>query len=147
MFCCWRYWNYSSVLACEAERKWEDAFLPPPSVGLWWECLAKIWSPAPSQCKIRVLIIKEYIYIFYFFVVALEYLFSLFQSCQEQVDAVLFLFSFTDRTSFDDLMNQIAKWMGTSARNVVKLVVGTKYPFCAWWKTGNKKKDKLLTWW
>lgn len=67
----------------------------------------------------------------YTFVVALENLSSLFQSCQEQVDAVLFLFSFTDRTSFDDLSSQIAKWTGTSARNVVKLVVGTKYPFCA----------------
>lgn len=52
-----------------------------------------------------------------------------FQSCQEQVDAVLFLFSFTDRTSFDDLSNQIAKWTGTSSGRVVKLVVGTKYPF------------------
>lgn len=52
-----------------------------------------------------------------------------FQSCQEQVDAVLFLFSFTDRTSFDDLPNQITKWTEKSGRNVVKLVVGTKYPF------------------
>lgn len=45
------------------------------------------------------------------------------------MDAVLFLFSFTDRTSFDDLSNQIAKWTGTSSGRVVKLVVGTKYPF------------------
>lgn len=51
-----------------------------------------------------------------------------FQACKEQVDAVLFLFSFTDRTSFDDLSNQIAKWTGTSVRHVVKLVIGTKYP-------------------
>ncbi|XP_070706111.1 ciliogenesis and planar polarity effector 2 [Pempheris klunzingeri] len=50
-------------------------------------------------------------------------------SCKEQVDAVLFLFSFTDRTSFDDLSNQISKWTGTSVDCVVKLVVGTKYPF------------------
>lgn len=48
-----------------------------------------------------------------------------FQSCQEQVDAVLLLFSFTDKTSFDDLSSQIAQWTGTS---VVKVVVGTKYP-------------------
>ncbi|KAK9528996.1 hypothetical protein VZT92_013117 [Zoarces viviparus] len=47
----------------------------------------------------------------------------LLSACKEQVDAVLFLFSFTDRTSFDDLSNQIAKWTGTS----VKLVVGTKF--------------------
>lgn len=53
-----------------------------------------------------------------------------FQSCQEQVDAVLFLFSFADRTSFEDLSNQITKWNGTSLGCVVKLVVGTKYPLC-----------------
>ncbi|TKS71305.1 REM2- and [Collichthys lucidus] len=51
----------------------------------------------------------------------------LLPSCKEQVDAVLFLFSFTDRTSFDDLSNQIAKWTGPSAGRVVKLVVGTKF--------------------
>ncbi|CAK6952528.1 ciliogenesis and planar polarity effector 2 [Scomber scombrus] len=53
----------------------------------------------------------------------------LLPSCKEQVDAVLFLFSFTDRMSFDDLSNQIAKWTGPSVGRVVKLVVGTKYPF------------------
>ncbi|XP_071351367.1 ciliogenesis and planar polarity effector 2 [Trachinotus anak] len=50
----------------------------------------------------------------------------LLPSCKEQVDAVLFLFSFTDRTSFDDLSNQIAKWTGPPFGRVVKLVVGTK---------------------
>ncbi|KAM4613298.1 ciliogenesis and planar polarity effector 2 [Polymixia lowei] len=50
----------------------------------------------------------------------------LLPSCKEQVDAVLFLFSFTDRTSFDDLSSQIARWSGPSDR-VVKLVVGTKF--------------------
>ncbi|CAJ1050593.1 ciliogenesis and planar polarity effector 2 [Xyrichtys novacula] len=48
----------------------------------------------------------------------------LLPSCKEQVDAVLLLFSFTDRTSFEDLSNQIAKWTETP---VVKLVVGTKF--------------------
>ncbi|KAK2915162.1 ciliogenesis and planar polarity effector 2 isoform X1 [Channa argus] len=51
----------------------------------------------------------------------------LLPSCKEQVDAVLFLFSFTDRTSFDDLSNQIAKWTVPAAGRVVKLVVGTKF--------------------
>ncbi|XP_058488543.1 ciliogenesis and planar polarity effector 2 [Solea solea] len=51
----------------------------------------------------------------------------LLPSCKEQVDAVLFLFSFTDRTSFDDLSNQIAKWMVPPVSPVVKLVVGTKF--------------------
>ncbi|KAM8913909.1 ciliogenesis and planar polarity effector 2 isoform 2-T2 [Spinachia spinachia] len=48
----------------------------------------------------------------------------LLPACKEQVDAILFLFSFTDKTSFDDLSNQIAKWTET---HVVKLVVGTKF--------------------
>ncbi|XP_068172142.1 ciliogenesis and planar polarity effector 2 [Antennarius striatus] len=46
-------------------------------------------------------------------------------SCKERVDAVLFLFSFTDRTSFDDLSNQISQWM--SVGQVVKMVIGTKF--------------------
>lgn len=45
------------------------------------------------------------------------------------MDAVLFLFSFTDKTSFDDLSNQITRWTDTSVGPVVKVVVGTKYPF------------------
>nr|XP_020453766.1 REM2- and Rab-like small GTPase 1 isoform X2 [Monopterus albus] len=51
----------------------------------------------------------------------------LLPACKEQVDAVLFLFSFTDRTSFDDLSNQIAKWTEPAVGRVVKLVVGTKF--------------------
>ncbi len=50
------------------------------------------------------------------------------------MDAVLLLFSFTDRTSFDDLSNQIAKWTGTSVGRVAKVVVGTKYPFVVFCK-------------
>ncbi|KAM3835992.1 ciliogenesis and planar polarity effector 2-like [Diretmus argenteus] len=45
-------------------------------------------------------------------------------SCKERVDAILFLFSFTDRTSFDDLSHQIE---ATASDQVVKLVVGTKF--------------------
>ncbi|XP_043977259.1 ciliogenesis and planar polarity effector 2 [Gambusia affinis] len=50
----------------------------------------------------------------------------LLPSCKEQVDAVLFLFSFTDRTSFQDLSNQITKWT-ESTDCLVKVVVGTKF--------------------
>ncbi|XP_038872674.1 ciliogenesis and planar polarity effector 2 [Salvelinus namaycush] len=50
----------------------------------------------------------------------------LLPSCKEQVDAILFLFSFTDRASFDDLSNQIARG-SESCDRVVKLVVGTKF--------------------
>ncbi|XP_049588584.1 ciliogenesis and planar polarity effector 2 isoform X2 [Syngnathus scovelli] len=51
----------------------------------------------------------------------------LLPSCKEKVDAVLFLFSFTDRTSFDDLANQITKWKESSVGPAVTLVVGTKF--------------------
>uniref|UniRef100_A0A8C1GRC1 Ciliogenesis and planar polarity effector 2 n=1 Tax=Cyprinus carpio TaxID=7962 RepID=A0A8C1GRC1_CYPCA len=47
-------------------------------------------------------------------------------SCKEQVDAILFLFSFIDRGSFDDLSNQISRITEPSDR-VVNLVVGTKF--------------------
>ncbi|XP_027857546.1 ciliogenesis and planar polarity effector 2 [Xiphophorus couchianus] len=50
----------------------------------------------------------------------------LLPSCKEQVDAVLFLFSFTDRTSFQDLSNQMTKWT-ESTDCLVKVVVGTKF--------------------
>ena len=44
------------------------------------------------------------------------------------MDAILFLFSFTDHGSFEDLSNQISRVTDPSDR-IVKLVVGTKYPF------------------
>ncbi|XP_028854875.1 ciliogenesis and planar polarity effector 2 isoform X2 [Denticeps clupeoides] len=47
-------------------------------------------------------------------------------SCKEQVDAVLFLFSYTDRTSLEDVTSQIARVTDPSDR-IVKLVVGTKF--------------------
>ncbi|XP_067090956.1 ciliogenesis and planar polarity effector 2 [Osmerus mordax] len=51
----------------------------------------------------------------------------LLPSCKEQVDAILFLFSFTDRASFDDLTNQIAKSRSEPSDRAVRLVVGTKF--------------------
>ncbi|MGH0125576.1 UNVERIFIED_CONTAM: hypothetical protein FKN15_023168 [Acipenser sinensis] len=48
------------------------------------------------------------------------------QACRDQTDAVLHLFSFTDRSSFDDLSNQITR-ISESAGSNVKLVVGTKF--------------------
>ncbi|XP_061076321.1 ciliogenesis and planar polarity effector 2-like [Conger conger] len=50
----------------------------------------------------------------------------LLPSCKEQVDAILFLFSFTDRASFEDLSNQIAR-SSEPSDSVVKLIVGTKF--------------------
>ncbi|KAL4658513.1 REM2- and Rab-like small GTPase 1-like [Arapaima gigas] len=51
----------------------------------------------------------------------------LLPSCKEQMDAVLFLFSFTDHTSFVDLSSQIARGSDPSD-NFVKMVVGTNFP-------------------
>ncbi|XP_072539204.1 ciliogenesis and planar polarity effector 2 isoform X2 [Salminus brasiliensis] len=47
-------------------------------------------------------------------------------SCKEQVDAILFLFSFTDHGSFEDISNQMSRITDPSDR-VVRLVVGTKF--------------------
>ncbi|TVK90541.1 REM2- and Rab-like small GTPase 1 [Bagarius yarrelli] len=48
-------------------------------------------------------------------------------SCKEHVDAILFLFSFTDRGSFEDLSTQMSRVIEPPDR-LVRLVVGTKYP-------------------
>nr|XP_006820455.1 PREDICTED: REM2- and Rab-like small GTPase 1-like isoform X3 [Saccoglossus kowalevskii] len=47
-------------------------------------------------------------------------------ACMEKVDAVLFLFSFTDHPSFDDLANQMSRISSTDD-GALKVVVGTKY--------------------
>ncbi|XP_063173363.1 ciliogenesis and planar polarity effector 2 [Candoia aspera] len=50
----------------------------------------------------------------------------LLPACREKADAFLFLFSFADRGSFDDLPNQISR-VADGARNVLRIVVGTKF--------------------
>lgn len=52
---------------------------------------------------------------------------SLSQACKENADAFLFLFSFTDRASFEDLPGQLMRVAG-EAPGVVKIVIGSKYP-------------------
>ncbi|XP_067422322.1 ciliogenesis and planar polarity effector 2 [Emydura macquarii macquarii] len=47
-------------------------------------------------------------------------------ACKEKADCILFLFSFTDRSSFDDLPNQISRVMEGS-ENLVKIVIGSKF--------------------
>uniref|UniRef100_A0A8B9P9V0 Ciliogenesis and planar polarity effector 2 n=1 Tax=Apteryx owenii TaxID=8824 RepID=A0A8B9P9V0_APTOW len=48
-------------------------------------------------------------------------------ACKEEADGVLFLFSFTDRSSFEDLPGQMAR-VTRPEENLVRVVVGTKYP-------------------
>uniref|UniRef100_A0A8C7E2F5 Ciliogenesis and planar polarity effector 2 n=1 Tax=Naja naja TaxID=35670 RepID=A0A8C7E2F5_NAJNA len=47
-------------------------------------------------------------------------------ACREKADAILFLFSFTDRASFLDLPHQISR-VTDGTRDVVRMVVGTKF--------------------
>ncbi|XP_053136711.1 ciliogenesis and planar polarity effector 2 isoform X2 [Hemicordylus capensis] len=47
-------------------------------------------------------------------------------ACTEKVDGFLFLFSFTDRASFEDLPNQISR-VAEGAKKAVKMVIGTKF--------------------
>ncbi|CAN2387984.1 REM2 and RAB-like small GTPase 1, partial [Pristimantis euphronides] len=46
-------------------------------------------------------------------------------ACKENADAVLFLFSFTDRSSFEDVPTLISRTL-TQEENVARVVVGTK---------------------
>ncbi|XP_002722380.2 ciliogenesis and planar polarity effector 2 isoform X3 [Oryctolagus cuniculus] len=47
-------------------------------------------------------------------------------ACKENTDAFLFLFSFTDRASFEDLPGQLARVAG-EAPAVVRMVIGSKF--------------------
>lgn len=47
-------------------------------------------------------------------------------ACTEKVDGFLFLFSFTDRASFDDLPSQISR-VTEGAEKAVRMVIGTKF--------------------
>lgn len=47
-------------------------------------------------------------------------------ACKENADAFLFLFSFTDRASFEDLPGQLARVAG-EAPGVVRMVIGSKF--------------------
>ncbi|KAL0603313.1 Ciliogenesis and planar polarity effector 2 [Plecturocebus cupreus] len=53
-------------------------------------------------------------------------------ACKENTDAFLFLFSFTDRASFEDLPGQLAR-IASEAPGVIRMVIGSKYPFGSLW--------------
>ncbi|XP_014807351.1 PREDICTED: REM2- and Rab-like small GTPase 1 [Calidris pugnax] len=54
----------------------------------------------------------------------------LLPSCKEEADAILFLFSFTDRSSFEELPAQMSRVVGPDEENLVRVVVGTKFDLC-----------------
>ncbi|NXX12601.1 CPLN2 protein, partial [Podargus strigoides] len=49
------------------------------------------------------------------------------QACKEEADAILFLFSFTDRSSFEELPAQMSRTIGPDEGNLLRVVVGTKF--------------------
>ncbi|XP_051493381.1 ciliogenesis and planar polarity effector 2 [Apus apus] len=51
----------------------------------------------------------------------------LLPSCKEEADAVLFLFSFTDRSSFEELPAQMSRVLGPDEEKLLRVVVGTKF--------------------
>ena len=52
-----------------------------------------------------------------------------FQACKDHADGILFMFAFPDRTSFDDVPQQMSRVLGPHDQNLSKFVIGTKYPF------------------
>ncbi|KAM6312806.1 ciliogenesis and planar polarity effector 2 isoform 2-T2 [Podargus strigoides] len=51
----------------------------------------------------------------------------LLPACKEEADAILFLFSFTDRSSFEELPAQMGRTIGPDEGNLLRVVVGTKF--------------------
>ncbi|XP_066190545.1 ciliogenesis and planar polarity effector 2 isoform X1 [Sylvia atricapilla] len=51
----------------------------------------------------------------------------LLPACKEEADAALFLFSFTDRASFEELPALMGRVLGAGDRDIVRMVVGTKF--------------------
>ncbi|XP_039421881.1 ciliogenesis and planar polarity effector 2 isoform X2 [Corvus cornix cornix] len=51
----------------------------------------------------------------------------LLPACKEEADAALFLFSFTDRASFEELPALMGRVLGPGDRGLVRVVVGTKF--------------------
>ncbi|XP_063273480.1 ciliogenesis and planar polarity effector 2 isoform X2 [Prinia subflava] len=51
----------------------------------------------------------------------------LLPACKEEADAALFLFSFMDRASFEELPALMGRVLGPGDRDIVRVVVGTKF--------------------
>uniref|UniRef100_A0A6I8NVW6 Ciliogenesis and planar polarity effector 2 n=1 Tax=Ornithorhynchus anatinus TaxID=9258 RepID=A0A6I8NVW6_ORNAN len=83
-----------------------------------------VYWPAKLQDSNRILIFR-----FEFWdcgEAALKKFDHILPACKERADAFFFLFSFTDRSSFEDLPNQIAR-VADDAPRAVKMVIGSKF--------------------
>lgn len=67
----------------------------------------------------------------------MQVIFTFFQTWENQADCVIFLFSFVDRGSFEEISQHITR-MTKPKNNFTKLVIGTKYPL--FFKKKKKKK-------
>ncbi|XP_004705215.1 ciliogenesis and planar polarity effector 2 [Echinops telfairi] len=105
------------LLPSPHHAKW----LPRPSTGI--QTTVVFW-PAKLQASSRVVMFR-----FEFWDCgesALTKFDHMLPACQEKADAFLFLFSFTDRASFEDLPGQLARVTG-EAPGAVKMVIGSKF--------------------
>ncbi|XP_058711207.1 ciliogenesis and planar polarity effector 2 isoform X2 [Poecile atricapillus] len=72
----------------------------------------------------------------------------LLPACKEEADAALFLFSFTDRASFEELPALMDRVLGPGDRDIIRMVVGTKFapsdfkPLSAW---AARERSHLIT--
>lgn len=70
----------------------------------------------------------------------MQVIFTFFQTWENQADCVIFLFSFVDRGSFEEISQHITR-MTKPKNNFTKLVIGTKYPlFLKKKKTSNNNQ-------
>lgn len=72
----------------------------------------------------------------------MQVIFTFFQTWENQADCVIFLFSFVDRGSFEEISQHITR-MTKPKNNFTKLVIGTKYPL--FFKKKTKKKQHQIT--
>lgn len=72
----------------------------------------------------------------------MQVIFTFFQTWENQADCVIFLFSFVDRGSFEEISQHITR-MTKPKNNFTKLVIGTKYPL--FFKKKKKQKQHQIT--
>lgn len=72
----------------------------------------------------------------------MQVIFTFFQTWENQADCVIFLFSFVDRGSFEEISQHITR-MTKPKNNFTKLVIGTKYPL--FFKKKKKQQQHQIT--
>jgi len=50
------------------------------------------------------------------------------QACKQHMDAVVFMFAFNDKSSFNDLPNHMTRLLDSN-EDICRFVIGSKYPF------------------